>query len=105
MRINRHNSRKILDLELPDRLRASKLLQADAQNTLHALGINLGSTSNAMQVNASMLLACLLCFGPHTAFPNNCLDTESLDNVGLVGFLANRCRWTGCDNFIAIAFL
>src|SRR5690348_16716000 len=98
MSIDRDNRGKIFHFEFPNRLWAAKLLQPDAEDALHALSVNLGSTANAVKINATVVAAGLLCLSTHAAFSNHGLDTKTLDNIRLVGLFANRRGRTCSDD-------
>src|SRR6185369_6227623 len=91
--IDRNDSWKVLHFEFPDRFRAAELFEANAQDPLHALCIDLCGAADGVKVHAAVLLTGLLSLGSHAAFSNDSLDAEALDDVGLVRFFTNRRGW------------
>src|SRR5262249_55617182 len=96
--IDRNYCREVLDLEFPYGFRTTELFEPDAENALHALGVDLSRSPDAVQINAALFLACLLSFRPHTALTDDAFDAEAFDDFSLVRFFADRSRWACRDN-------
>ena len=100
--VDSNDRREVLHFEFPYGFWTAELLEPDAQHALNALRIDLRSTSDAVEVDSALLLARLLSLWPHAAFPDDGLHAETLDDVGLVGFFTNRCRWACSDDAVSI---
>ena len=84
MAVDRDNGREIPHFEFPDRLGTPELFEADAEDTLDTLGVDLRGAADAVQLDATVFLAGLLGFGSHSAFPDDGPNPESLDDIGLI---------------------
>src|SRR6185295_4725712 len=105
MGIDGDNGWEVLDLEFPDGLGASELLEPNAQDALHALGIDLSGAPDGVEIDAAVLLARLLRFRSHPALTDDCFDTELFDDVRLIRFFTNgRRRPCGNNSVFASIF-
>ena len=103
--VDGNNGREVADFEFPNRLGAAELFQPNAEDALDALGVDLSGAADGVQIDAPVILAGFLSFGSHSAFANDSLHTEALDDVGLIRFFTNRGCWAGSDHTIAAAVL
>src|SRR5262245_45132051 len=106
VRVHCHDAGKILDLEFPNGLRRTELLQkVNIANRFYTFYQHLHGPANGMEVNTAVLFASFESLIAHPAFADDATESKIANDLPLVRLFSNRRGRSGGHDFPTSLFV
>src|SRR2546426_10358485 len=95
VRVHRDDRGEIFDGQVPHRFRRAELEEGYAVHLRDRARVELRGAADGVEVDSAVLLHRRKRLRPHAALADDAAHAVALDDLTLIGLLANARRWTG----------